>query len=138
MGEKFIRGCGWAALLGFAVTCWVGMALGTPTGLWLRLLSHFVSVAIPAVVLTSFLEEGLPLPLCLAAYGALLGVAWGGAARVIRFAVLNGELYTFPEKSHLHLPPDWWQSSWFWPRPIFIVLLLITAAFAMIWFTPKA
>jgi len=138
MGENFIRRCGVAALVGFILTCWVGMMLGAPVGLWLRLLSHFVSAAILAIVLTTFLEQGLPAALCLAAYGALLGVVWGGAARVIRFAELNGEIHRFPDASGFQLPPDWWQSAWFWPGPIFLGLLLMTVALLMVLFTPKA
>jgi hypothetical protein len=138
MGENFIRRCGWAALIGFALTCWVGIMLGAPAGVWLRLLSHFVSAAILVMVLTSFLEQGLPTALCLAAYGALLGVAWGAVARVIRFAELHGEIHRFPNASRLHLPADWWQSPWFWPGPIFIGLLLMTVALFMVLFTPKA
>ena len=97
MGENFIRRCGWAALAGLAFACWMGVMLGTPVGMWLRLVSHFVSAAILAVVLTTFVEQGLPVALWLAAYGALLGVVWGGAARIIRFAEQHGEIRRFPD-----------------------------------------
>jgi hypothetical protein len=138
MSENFIRRCGWAALIGFAFTCWVGIMLGTPLGMWLRLLSHFVSAAILTMVLTTFVERGRPAALCLAAYGALLGVVWGGVARIIQFAELHHEINQFPDASGFHLPPNWWQLPWFWPGPIFIGLLLMTVALLMVLFTPRA
>jgi hypothetical protein len=71
------------------------------------------------------------------AYGALLVVFWGGVARLIRFAELHDELTRLQDKAHFRLPPDWWQSLWFWPGPLFIGLLLMSIALMVILFNPR-
>ncbi len=137
MGSVLVRRCGWGVVIGFVITIWLGAMLGTPLGVWLRLVSHFVSAAVFFVLLTTFVEQDVPAALCIAAYGALLGVLWGGVARLIKFAELHDELRPLPDASHLHLPPDWWQSPWFWPGPIFIGLLLMSIALLMVLFNPR-
>lgn len=134
MGAILVWRCGWGAVIGFMITIWFGAMLGTPIDVWLRLLSHFVSTAILFALLTTFLEQNMPAALCIAAYGALLGVFWGGVARLIIFAELHHELSRLPDTSHFRLPPDWWQSLWFWPGPIFIGLLLMSISLLAILF----